>query len=498
MKKYRKKYKYGGSISSNYNNNLFGNTLNGTLSGAGTGASIGGMYGPKGMAIGAIGGALAGGVSSYIAGNNQNKQLSKSHKQLREYNNQLMSKFNYNRDNAMLDSHPQNGYMFNSYFKYGGKLPNKLVNNSSTSFVAKGNTHEQGGINLGDIEVEDGEVINEDNVYSDRIGKGNQSFANSAKTLTNKKGVLEKQFKNATSSRRRNSIKREIDYIDNQLNSLYEQQEALKNPQFGSQYNNTLAYGGKINPSQMYTAIGTGARFIDNIYNSNLNNNRPNIPKPYLTPNVKLNSNFNIQPQLRQADNQYNDFNKSISNTNSGSISRANKIKAFNNTLSYKNNLLSEKVNRENQINNQQAQINANIDANNVNSLNRYNLMNLERDNAVQQAKSSNVADLSRDIQYSTSEQNLRELEKEKLKLNSILYRNSGVMANIMTSPTMQSAISSDIEMYRSVEQSLQNRPDDLKRFYEVFGRKGDSETFNSIFNRNLNILKATTNTSIN
>jgi hypothetical protein len=133
----------------------------------------------------------------------------------------------------------------------GGKIK-KLASNA---FVADGNTHNQGGIKLGNAEIEDKEVVtnNDDNstsIFSDKLG-----YAKVAKQLVKEKGRLEndtikldnkinkirkikttdkiinntKERKTQVNSLAIGNNLKQIDQVDNTLNKLLELQEIEKN-----------------------------------------------------------------------------------------------------------------------------------------------------------------------------------------------------------------------------------------------------------------------------
>ena len=137
---------------------------------------------------------------------------------------------------AILNEYPTMGVKGTPLFRYGGKT--KYVQGGFTKPVSddaiqfKGNTHEQGGINIGNIEVENNEVMsninNEQFISSDKLTNPNtgNSFASDMKQLEEKKAKFQSKLDLNKNDRALNST---INLIQNQINDLANQQEQLKN-----------------------------------------------------------------------------------------------------------------------------------------------------------------------------------------------------------------------------------------------------------------------------
>lgn len=202
----------------------------GTAAGAAAGTALGAWGGPIGMAAGALLGTLIG----IFTGRKKRKEEEANRRELlaeqREANRQnTISNMNnrYENDVAKIRTAMQpttfSGQSF--YMKYGGLMKPRMkynnggtiLPNSSDTAVAYGRTHEQvnpmtgeTGITYGNAEVEGGglvgnkelpgeviqQTLNGDRIYSDSlyVPGTRATYAQIAKTLTDKKGAIEQEI----------------------------------------------------------------------------------------------------------------------------------------------------------------------------------------------------------------------------------------------------------------------------------------------------------------
>jgi hypothetical protein len=140
------------------------------------------------------------------------------------------------------------------YYKMGGRLKDikggGLRGVSSTGRLVTGNRHEQGGVNLGNAEVEGGEFIDGKNVFTDRLfTRNNKTFADEALAISKKKGKLEEGMMKSVKDRnkyRYNAINRLRSIADNELKQLFEEQEGLKEQSGIEGSNQKFAGGGNL------------------------------------------------------------------------------------------------------------------------------------------------------------------------------------------------------------------------------------------------------------
>ena len=174
-------------------------------SGASAGAAVGSLFGPIGTAIGGAAGALIGGVASLLGNKKKKKEAEQKQKQLEEQRRSAMLQQSANIGVASdnLQSNMASDIMMN-YASEGGPLFKEFSN--GVTIINEGGSHEENpheGIQIGiDPEgipnmVEEGEVIFNDYVFSDRLivpkterkqyklrGNKETTFADSAKEIT--------------------------------------------------------------------------------------------------------------------------------------------------------------------------------------------------------------------------------------------------------------------------------------------------------------------------
>lgn len=212
---------------------------------------------PKGI-YGALISAGVGIASNLIANGKEDKELE------RQRNRQMMVSNNakLQQDTVTASNFDSQGQNLNSfYMAQGGNIPNKLVKpsfdtqggvldrKSSNTEEAVGNTHGEnsGGVNGIQLsqngepkaEIEDDEIVKDgDMVFSDQLKpKGSdETFADIVDKLTTKKGKLEEDMEKSQDGgdltlRKRNSLKRQIDIINDKEDKLFEEQESIKQEQ---------------------------------------------------------------------------------------------------------------------------------------------------------------------------------------------------------------------------------------------------------------------------
>jgi hypothetical protein len=208
-KRYYKKYFTGGDMSSILG--LVGNTANSIdpgneygkqstttnlLKGASTGAQLGTMIAPG---IGTAIGAGAGLIGGFFMDKKQKKQ-----QQQMQFNEGLMKQQQeLNRSAAVIGNNPAlvTGNPGTEFYASGGFLKNRYYDKikasggeiksmSSDSAEVQGPSHEQGGVDLPQYqsELEGGESIQDDYVFSDRLG-----FAKIHKKLAKAVGKIEQK-----------------------------------------------------------------------------------------------------------------------------------------------------------------------------------------------------------------------------------------------------------------------------------------------------------------
>lgn len=151
-------------------------------------------------------------------------------------------------------------------------------------------------------------------------------------------------------------------------------------------------------PGVMRSA-GILGTFLDNFANRRAINRMEGPATPVYTPGVKLDTTYDINPQLSAARDGETVLNRSIDNsmTSAGSAT-ASKIGAFAQRLRNTGELYGQKTNAESQMRNHETMINANINANNIALGNVHRQAKVDFKNAKTQAIAANSANYGQDL----------------------------------------------------------------------------------------------------
>lgn len=209
-----------------------------------------------GGGIGGIVGTVAGGLYGIYTGNKaaRDKQELIGEQKDFETLQKTRTKEAISANSEAIYGFKPRGTTLGGYYKMGGRLKDikggGLRGVSSTGRLVTGNRHEQGGINLGNAEVEGGEFIDGKNVFTDRLfTRNNKTFADEALAISKKKGKLEEGMIKSVKDRnkyRYNAINRLRSIADNELKQLFEEQEGLKEQSGIEGSNQKFAVGGNL------------------------------------------------------------------------------------------------------------------------------------------------------------------------------------------------------------------------------------------------------------
>lgn len=146
-------------------------------------------------------------------------------------------------------------------------------------------------------------------------------------------------------------------------------------------------------------AAGMLGTFLDNFANRRAINNMQAPAAPTYTPGMKLNTTYDISPQLNAAREAETVLNRGIDNTTaSSSTATAGKIGAFAERLRNTGQLYSQKQNVEGQLRNQETMMNADINMRNTATGNAYRQSMVDFNNAKRQAIAANTSNLGQDF----------------------------------------------------------------------------------------------------
>jgi hypothetical protein len=238
-KRYYKKYQGGGGIGTGQLLSLAGtaadtidpgnqygrqSTATQTLKGAASGAAIGTTLLPG---VGTIAGAVIGGGLGYLGGRKAKQQEDRM-----KFNQSLaVQQQELNRSNAILSANPAlvTGRMGEELYASGGFLKSKYYDAvkatggnlkplSTNSAEVQGPSHEQGGVDIPQFEseVEGGETLQDNYVFSDRLG-----FAKIHRKLARAIGKIEEK---PATPERINSLRR----MNQQVEDLKAEQEQIR------------------------------------------------------------------------------------------------------------------------------------------------------------------------------------------------------------------------------------------------------------------------------
>ncbi|RTK92593.1 MAG: hypothetical protein EKK61_03705 [Rickettsiales bacterium] len=387
---------------------------------------------------------------------------------------------------------------FGGYTYAPGGVLKSLSNNSKKAI---GDTHEQDSNKDGQTgimlehkgvpfaEVENGEVVKGNKVFSNRLPYINgKTIAKEAEKISKDLGKYEDKLENNFDRISQNTSKRSIDNNNNKLSKLFNYQENLKDKLGIENQVKKFEQGGEFY-GRIDNYLGQSIPMIDNVYNNMLTNKMPKIPKNEIrqimnASAMPLKTTINVDKQLQDANDYYRQFNKNIDdNTSSSSISRANKLAAFSETLKNRNNIFTNKENQETRLKNQNAlniqQINNQNQANAQNIINQnlalkdnYNINKMNREAQIRAEKSKNMENLTKDMMKGLQDKRSSNLDSSRM-FNDALKDNTGsALANQLDSNDFAEGLRSNPDQYELIEERLANRPNDLAKFKKMYPKE--------------------------
>ena len=427
---------------------------------------------------------------------------------------------------------------------YDMKAPGgNVIPLASDSAKVVGDTHQQDSNNDGRngitlqangnpiAEVEHNEVMDGQKVFSEKRG-----YAKMVEPLLKKKGKLEK-LANSTDVREANGGKRMLDKVQADIDSIFEHQQ-ITNPDnkpvinsvpvgknglelelpedpklaafkpYGTSMRMEVPEDPKLAPLKSYNnsngnssgryaktdweSLATkGVPYLDNLYNSSIIAQTPNIPKPIhnvsydLTP-VTLKTKHNVNPQLNDAERAYQMLQKDLNeNTSSSVTSRGNKLYAFADLLNNKSKIYGNKENIETDLinkNNMNVQTvtdrnlanRQGVDNSNIALDNTFNWNKMQRTSDINKMKTANYANAVDNMTTQVQDKNLESLDQQRIIMDSLKYGDAAGIAQSIGSPTMDNMVRSNANYYALAEKALidagQNAA--LQEFYKRYGKQ--------------------------
>jgi hypothetical protein len=365
------------------------------------------------------------------------------------------------QDKVNLENFNPEGFGVVDYYgAKGGKLASPvysatggdLIPISSDSVVAKGNKHGEStidntsGIKLSKngeqkpfVEIEDDEVIKDNTkVYSDRLKTINgDTFADRAEKLARIKKRTEDNI-NSGNLISKNTAKRTLANIDNEEDTLFMEQEAIKVKKGLTNTGKDLpkaGFGDRIYSPNTNTDVSSSSNaqakgllqgavpYLDNIVSMFLTANTPRIPKP-LTQNIpSLQTKINVNPQLTDIDRAVGSSADFIKRNTSDSNSARNAITSVRlRGAEEKGKVNAYKQNTEANLHNRNVQNAQAINASNLAKLDNFNTANFYRSNDIQERISQNFANLSDDFTEKRNYDAAERYSKERLDIARQMY----------------------------------------------------------------------------
>ena len=193
-------------------------------------------------------------------------------------------------------------------------------------------------------------------------------------------------------------------------------------------YKHSLEKGTTNNGLKTLNTLAPAISFVDNIYNAHLNTKRPPIPNPVLNRPVTLKTDYNIQPQLTENRTQLGNLYKNLDNTiGSPQVTAANKIMGFAKTMEQQNALQGQKANIETELTNKNRLNTQNIMMGNNQLINSTAMNKTMAKDDILTSSSENVANAVSKATMLIRQENMKQLDKDKLSMILAKYKSSGV-----------------------------------------------------------------------
>ncbi len=351
----------------------------------------------------------------------KDRKVEKDKEQFSQFTNQGVD--NYNQVVA-------NGYNIKgnegvNYYKNGGKLYSKLANGgnltplSNENMEVKGRSHEEGGVKFPEagVELEGGETINKDFVFSDKLGS--PTYADRHKRIAKAMNSIEGKPKN-------NATKFSLNRLKEREEQLKVEQEQLKETlgiddngvkRYGGSLYKKMAGGGVANAGKVVSNV---APYADNIANLAINYSRRKDVIPQQAKTNYINPvEYNFAEQKNEANRQMIGFREGMDQGNvSTGVANTNKAVGLAQTIKAKNQIQEAENNANNQEKARVSTFNSGIQTNN-NSIDLNNKMRilLAKDDR-RREDSTNITNASAKYMQNSKDNKLEGLVRDQNNLN--------------------------------------------------------------------------------
>lgn len=258
---------------------------------------------------------------------------------------------------------------------------------------------------------------------------------------------------------------------------------------------NLKAYGGKLDKypdggNVDWTQVAqTTAPYLSNLYSMGLIKQIPQTPIPttkvaYNQQAANMNTDYNINPALNDAQKQYQTFNQGITqNTASSQAANAQKMGAFANILDNKSQLYGQKINAESQMKNmnslntqnvmnQNTQNAQEIANTNLAQTDSYNWANAGRASNILEQKSNIAANAGNKITTQIQDSNLAKLDRERMQLDSLKYPDAAGAERMIGTKTMDEEVRNNPRARAAYRDKFKQSKQDaaLLKFNQTYG----------------------------
>ncbi|HAH23872.1 MAG TPA: hypothetical protein DCL77_08955 [Prolixibacteraceae bacterium] len=256
--------------------------------------------------------------------------------------------------------------------------PNKIGEAENLSKYFKAEQDKPGNNNLADF------LRAENNMPdNNKVGSFNYDHYNGNKLLSNTVGE---------------GTVNTADFQQNKLQANAEK-TALKAAEMKKTFDLEKANKSQLNTAGVMQVAGSMGTFVDNIANSYAINKMQSPAAPVYQNGVKLNTNFNIEPQLADLKSQGATFDKSVDHSlTSRGAGIASKLAGLSARMKGIGELRAQKENAENQMLNQQTGMNQQINAQNNAIGNNYRQQLVDFNNSKTQVGAANFANFGQDL----------------------------------------------------------------------------------------------------
>jgi len=263
-----------------------------------------------------------------------------------------------------------------------------------------------------------------------------KTFAQVADMLGKKQAKYEERLDNSSDKIARDSAKLMLTRIDGYKNRLFESQESMKvqAPQgdvpqhsFGALLKKAGTWlGDSNNTDKISNVANTALPFVDNMFAAKSLNNMKAPTAPILQKTAQINTNYNINPQLKENRDANTVLNNTIDATNtSGGSAMNQRLAGFVKRMTNSGQLHAQKNQVEGQLEDKQRIINTQTENANIGTMNQFNEATREFENNIETEKVANVSNAVGDASQMFKDNKMFEMDKQRMELYGSMSPNA-------------------------------------------------------------------------